>query len=634
MAKQTAPSRLSPPPQPAPGQIQLRIIGTSDVHMRIRPHNYFSDTRSTGPNLVAAAPVISALRNQAANSLLFDNGDLLQGNPMADYLAHAGPAAGRPHPAIAALNAAGYDAAGLGNHDFDYGISFLQGAIAGAAFPYVCANVVLGKTGTPWLAPYTLLKRNMTDATGNMHRLRIGVIGLVPPQTKNWNRRHFRERLTTRDMVETAQDLLPEMRAQGADVIIALAHTGIGHLRAERNMENAAFPLARLDGLDALILGHSHLAFPSERFAGLSQADCNAGTIEGTPAVMPGSGAGRLGVLDLLLEKRGQKWRVATGRGRIAEVMAATGPPALPQGPTARTILRATDAAHKATREHMARAVGHVAIPLNSHFAQLGVAPAQMFVADAQLSFAREQIAGTRLETLPLLSATAPFKAGGRAGASDYTDIPAGELVMRHLADLYPYPNRLHLLKITGASLANWLERAAGMFNTLKRGNGPVPLLAQGFAAYDFDAILGVQYEIDLSQPPRFDLEGRPANPRATRIRNLRHEGKPVQANQEFLLVTNNFRAAGGGSFEAVRQAVDEGSLNHACHDALVHHIRAARRINTVPPSPWRFTPLGGIETHFATGPGALGHRQQIEALSLTEVGCNDAGFVVFSLHI
>ncbi|MCE8470221.1 metallophosphoesterase, partial [Rhodovulum sulfidophilum] len=279
--------------------MHLRLLETSDLHVHIFPYDYYTDRPIDTAGLARTATLIAALRRDVANALLFDNGDFLQGNPMGDYIAHErGLRPGELHPVIAAMNAIGYDAATLGNHDFNYGLDFLLDAIAGARFPVVSANLLPGPLAPPGLTRlqrHALLDRSVTDGAGRRHRLRIGVIGFLPPQIAIWDRRHLEGRAEGGDIVSAARELVPRMRRDGADLVVALAHSGIGEPTHVARQENACLPLARIEGIDAILSGHQHQALPGPDFAGIAGVDTETGSIHGKPAVMPGFWGSHLG---------------------------------------------------------------------------------------------------------------------------------------------------------------------------------------------------------------------------------------------------------------------------------------------------------------------------------------------------
>ncbi|RMF40897.1 MAG: 2',3'-cyclic-nucleotide 2'-phosphodiesterase, partial [Alphaproteobacteria bacterium] len=226
-----------------------------------------ADEGSGAGGLVRLADLIAEARGEAASSLLLDNGDLLQGGALGDHLAATGGfGPDNPHPMIAAMNALGYDAAALGNHDLDYGVAFLQKALSAAAFPVLCANLFRGEGGT-LLPGHRVLEREFTDDAGRAQPLRIGLVGVLPPQVTGWNHRHLAGRFTAGDCVAAVREAVPRLRRDGADLIVTLVHGGISARSASRQ-ENAAAEIARLDGVDAVIAGHQHRLFPGPDFAG------------------------------------------------------------------------------------------------------------------------------------------------------------------------------------------------------------------------------------------------------------------------------------------------------------------------------------------------------------------------------
>ena len=614
--------------------LQLRILATSDLHMHVHPWDYFADRPAEGVGLAGIADLAAAARAEAANAILLDNGDFLQGNPMGDHVAAAGLGTGTLHPMVAAMNAAGYDAATIGNHEFNYGLDFLTRALEGAAFPFVSANLATRLGPGPaadrtLLAPYAILDRDMTDGAGESHRIRIGVLGLAPPQVLVWDRPHLEHRLAARDMVEAARAWVPRMRAEGCDVIVALAHCGIGPPDHRPGMENAALPLAAIEGIDALVLGHSHLVFPGPDYAGLPGVDAAAGRILGKPAVMPGFWGSHLGVIDLHLARAEGRWQV---RDHAAEVRPLPG--AAVPGPAGQRVLDTTRGAHEDTLDFVRQAVGHSAQPLHSYFALVADAPSVRIVAEAQRDYVARMLTGTAHADLPILSAAAPFKTGGRGGPTNYTDVAAGALAIRNVADLYIYPNQIRAVRVTGAELRGWIERAAGVFRQVVPGRADQPLLDPDFASYNFDVIAGVSYEIDLSQPPRFGADGSLLNPAARRVVRLDHDGRPVADDDHFVVATNSYRAGGGGNFPGAGgdSVILEGPDTN--RDVLLRYVTDRGGIDIAHAPAWRFAPLPGTSVLFETGPGAALHLDQIAGLDIEPAGTTPEGFLRFRIRL
>ncbi len=300
----------------ATNQAHLRIMETTDIHVHVYPYDYYADKPSDTVGLARTATLIDGVRAEATNTMLVDNGDFLQGNPLGDYMAYEkGMKEGDVHPVIAAMNALGVEVSTLGNHEFNYGLSFLEKSLAGAKFPVVSANVVKTEGADPTkdktlIPPYVILKKEITDGSGEKHTINIGFIGAVPPQIMLWDRHNLEGKVKTRDIVSTMAAYIPEMKEKGADIIIALSHSGIDSADHVEGAENASVPLGRVEGIDAIMTGHQHLVFPSPTFANMKEVDIKAGTLGGKPAVMGGFWGSHMGLIDLMLERDGNQWKV------------------------------------------------------------------------------------------------------------------------------------------------------------------------------------------------------------------------------------------------------------------------------------------------------------------------------------
>ncbi|SFI46631.1 bifunctional 2',3'-cyclic-nucleotide 2'-phosphodiesterase/3'-nucleotidase [Jannaschia pohangensis] len=625
----------------AAGQAHLRIAETTDLHVHVWPYDYYGDRPVDTVGLSRTAALIEQVRAEAGNSLVIDNGDFLQGNPLGDFMAYErGLKEGDIHPIIAAMNTVGYDAATVGNHEFNYGLDFFEKAMAGADFPVVLANIVkeAGATplaDTPLMPPYIILDRELTDGAGETLPIRIGVIGFTPPQVMQWDRRHLEGNVTARDILSTAEAYIPQMKEEGADIIIALSHSGLGEAAASDMMENASVPLAGLPGIDAVLTGHHHLVFPGPDYEGKPGIDTVAGTVNGTPTVMPGFWGSHMGLIDLLLEHEGGEWRVVASTSEARPIAIRQEDRSWsPQVEDVAAVLEATRADHEATLEYVRRAVGKTDAPLHSYFALVADDPSVQIVSIAQKWYIAQLLAGTEHEGLPILSAAAPFKAGGRGGPEYYTDVPAGDVAIRNVADLYLYPNTVRAVRVTGQQVKDWLERSAGMFNQIEAGASDAVLLNPDFPSYNFDVMDGVSYEIDLSQPARFDSDGAVVNPEANRIVNLTHEGAPLDMAAEFIIATNNYRASGGGSFPGADGSTIILEAPDTNRDVIVRYIVEQGTISPSADGNWRFKAMPGTTALFSTGPAGAAYAGAVPGVALEEVGLTDDGFLEFRLSL
>ena len=623
---------------PATASLRLRILATSDLHAHLLPWNYFSDRPDHGVGLSNLAALIHKARTGCPNALLFDNGDTLQGAPLADAALSDLMPRGEIHPMIAVMNALGYDAATLGNHDFDFGLDPLRQALSAARYPVVLANVDWMGTDPGPVRHGRILDRVVVDDNGAPHRLRVGVTGAVPPQVMRWARAHLQGRIAVTDILPAIRHQAASLRDAGADIVIVLAHSGPGHDTEIREGENVGRLLAGIDGVDAVIAGHTHRAFPS--------AQDPPAPLGGTPIVQPGCWGSHLGQIDLdLVVPRpgtGHGWRVLGARTLLTAASDIRGEDrrrlwaSFQRMPTLqRQILRS----HRATRRYSARPLGRTAVPLETYFSLIAPCAATQVIADAQRSAVAPLIRERPdLADLPLISATTPFKSGGRGGAQNYTDVPVGPLLLRHAADLYEYSNGLTLLRATGALLRDWLERSVSAFHRIVPGAGatPQPLIDRAFASYNFDRMDGLRYEIDLSRPARTNAEGDLFHPGPGRIRDLRlSDGRPVQDEESYLVVTSAYRAAGGGHFPAAQACETIHESTQPVRDALIAHVTTTQGdlAPVIDPS-FRFTPLGGTAVIFHTGPDAAVHAGRIHALGLVADGIEEDGFSRYLMQI
>lgn len=585
---------------PVEGQeVDVRILATTDLHTNLVNYDYYQDKTSETVGLAKTAVLIEEAKKENPNTLLVDNGDTIQGTPLGTYKAIVDPVeAGEQHPMYAALQKLGFEAGTLGNHEFNYGLDYLNRIIATAGMPIVNANVIDPKTGAFVYDPYKIITKTFTDKTGRQVNVNIGVTGIVPPQILNWDKANLEGKVEVKDSVEAVEAILPQMRQAGADIVLVLSHSGIGDDKYEKGEENEGYQIASLPGVDAVVTGHSHAEFPSgngtgfyEKYAGVDGVN---GTINGTPVTMAGKYGDHLGVIDLNLVYKNGKWTVAGSKGSIRKIDTKS------QVADERVVAIAKEA-HEGTVNYVRQQVGTTTAPITSYFALVKDDPSVQIVNNAQIWYAKKELAGTAEADLPILSAAAPFKAGTRGDATAYTDIPAGPIAIKNVADLYLYDNITAILKVNGAQLKEWLEMSAGQFNTIDPNKTEAQqLINSNYRTYNFDVIDGVTYEFDVTQPNKYDREGKTVNETASRVRNLKYQGKEVTADQEFIVVTNNYRA--NGKFPGVRDASLNRLLGLENRQAIINYILEVQNINPSADKNWHFTDsIKGLDIRFLT---------------------------------
>ncbi|WP_457583171.1 bifunctional 2',3'-cyclic-nucleotide 2'-phosphodiesterase/3'-nucleotidase [Ensifer canadensis] len=625
----------------AANQAHLRIMETTDLHVHVFPYDYYGDKPNDTLGLARTASIVDAIRAEATNSILVDNGDFLQGNPMGDYIAYQrGMKDGDIHPVIAAMNVLGYDCGTLGNHEFNYGLDFMFKVLNGASFPLVCANLTKGALAADarqdqlFLKPYVILDRKVKDGAGTEHAIRVGLIGFVPPQIMSWDVKHLEGKANARDIVKAAEAWVPQMREEGAEIVIALSHSGIGQQDYAENLENASVPLAAVAGIDAIVTGHSHLDFPGPKFDKIAGVDNAKGLISGKPGVMGGFWGSHLGLIDLLIEREGGAWRVVSSTSEARPIYRREDKKVVAEVADKPEVLAAAQKEHEATLAYVRTPVGKSAVPLYSYFALVADDPSVQIVSQAQTWYIKDMLKDTEHKDLPVLSAAAPFKAGGRGGADYYTDVPAGDIAIKNVADLYLYPNTVQAVVITGEQVRNWLEMSAGIFNQVKAGATDVALINGDFPSYNFDVIDGVTYQIDLSEPPKFDKDGNAVNPSANRIKNLNFNGQPIDLAQKFVVATNNYRAGGGGHFPEIAADKVVFVAPDTNRDVVVRYIIDQGTINPAADANWTFAPLANTSVTFDSGPRARQFLSQVKGVTIEDAGEAAEGFARFRIKL
>jgi 2',3'-cyclic-nucleotide 2'-phosphodiesterase / 3'-nucleotidase len=617
--------------------VNLRIVETTDIHTNIMNYDYYKGSSTNAFGLAKAATLIKQARSEADNSLLFDNGDLLQGSPLGSYVADNNLMKdGYVHPAYKAMNLLGYDAATVGNHEFNYGLDFLDSALKGAEFPYVNANVY-DTEGNNYFTPYEILERKVKDTDGEEHTIKVGVTGFVPDGILNWDAKHLTGKVVVEDIVKSAEKVVPQMKEAGADIVVVLSHSGIAEYDQDKKMkeytegmENAAYYLSKVEGIDAILTGHQHLMFPNAAkpsFADGNGIDNTNGTINGVPTLMPGSWGNNIGTIDLKIEKVEGEWDVTEGKAELEPI--TVGDQSVKEDAE---IIEAVKAEHEATIKYMETPVGELKGDLNTYFGLVQDNAAMEILNRAQKWYVENALKGTEHEKLPVLSAAAPFKAG-RGGVDDYTDVKSGTIVLKNIADLYLFDNNVvNAVKVDGAKLKAWLEWSAGQFNTIDPSKTEEQsLINSEFPTYNFDVIDGVTYEVDVTSKPKYDRGQNLINADANRIKNLKFEGKPVTDDMEFIIATNDYRAAGSnlmnpGGVNTVLKAPDSN------RQAMMDYVKENKTIDASVNNNWSFTPVKANVT-FLSNPKAADLAEKTEGITYTGK-TDEKGFGIFKIEL
>ncbi|WP_082008229.1 bifunctional metallophosphatase/5'-nucleotidase [Microbacterium mangrovi] len=536
--------------------VTITIMGTSDIHSHAVNWDYYTnaeyhDAAGNAVGLSRVSSVVNQIRKDRGRdkTLLFDAGDTIQGTPLGFYYATVEPITqtGAVHPMAAQMNAIGYDAVALGNHEFNYGLEFLDNWISQMKAPVLGANAVHAGTKVPAYRPYTIKTLNPHGAKP----VRVGVLGLTNPGIVIWDKAHVSGKLEVLDVVETAKRWVPVMRDEGVDVLVVSVHagdTGKSSYGPDLPIENAAALIAeQVPGIDAILFGHAHVDVP-QRFV--------TNAVTGDTVVMsePRCWGERLSVFDIGLRIEKGRWKVVSKSSTTVNTNTVEDDPAL---------VAVVKAQHDAV-------VKYVNSPVATSTEELSAADSCWkdtaildYVHKVQTDTVIKAIAGTPQASLPVISIAAPF--------NRQAVFPAGQVTIRDVAGLYIYDNTLLASVLTGAQIKDYLEYSARYFAQVAPGAPVDPASwtnALSLPDYNYDQLSGVTYDIDISQPA------------GSRIVDLAFEGAPVADGQQFVVAVNNYRQSGGGSFPHIASAPVVYNAQVAIREAIVAYASAAKVID------------------------------------------------------
>jgi 2',3'-cyclic-nucleotide 2'-phosphodiesterase (5'-nucleotidase family) len=507
-------------------RLDLLVAATTDVHGRLRGWDYYADAEDPVRGLSRAGTIIDSLRKAAPGRVvLVDAGDLLQGNPMTYVAARVDSLA--PHPVVAAMNVLRYDAAALGNHEFNYGLPILDRATRQARFPFLAANTERLDGGRVY-APWTMVTRK---------GVKVAIIGVTTPGAMVWDRDNLRGRLRVHDIVSSLPAQVAAVRRAGADLVVVVAHSGLGgensYDAAGNGLgdENAMARVAReVAGVDLIVVGHSHREV----------ADT---TINGVLIVQPRNWATSVSVSTIGLERRDGRWQVAAKRGALVQA----------RGHAEHAgVVRAVARAHAAALRHSNEVIGRTTVAWRTDSARVRDMALIDLIQSAQMRATKADLSVASAFTL------------------DATLEP-GPITVRQIAQLYPYENSLRAVRLTGAQVRAFLEHSARFWLVEPDGRGglrsrPDPRIP----GYNFDILAGADYDLDLSRPM------------GARVTRLEYRGKPMVETDSFTVAVNNYRAGGAGGYTMFTAAPVVFESPTEIRDLLIEEVR---RRGTIEPA-------------------------------------------------
>lgn len=569
---------------------KLRVLQTSDIHGHVLAFDYNNNEAFKHRGLSRTAVSIKKARAEAPLNLLLDVGDFLQGSPLADT--HAGTAPSEPHPVITAMNTLAYDAVTLGNHDLDFGLEHLSDALSTANFPIVSANLQLpgGHRLSSRIKRFTILERQTTDPH---NPLRIGVTGFLPDDTLDSSTAQ-NSPVKCAPVGPALALALSEMEQAGVDIIIVLAHSALDAEAGPETREALIDVLAKNEKVSLILGGHTH-----EVSTALG-AETKIAALSGHPTLIAGAWGEHMGQADLTLTAHAAGWKVSGTRLQTYRNPA--------DARECQMIVDALEGHHSKTLSEVSRPLGKTTRQIDSFFALAQDNAGLQLLAESFEQHIRTALVNTVHKNMPVLSVVAPFRSGGRAGATHYCHIPKGTVAHRDIDKLYSFHDTLCALQITGKALRVWLEMSASVFARLPEGAQDAPLLDPAFPGYLFDVIPQLDYEIDISRPALFDVQRRYIGTEGSdgRISALTYRGKPVGDNDRFILASSSYRAKTKWPEPSCPQApalvLD---TQETCRSVLSAHISNQGTISPIAHPSWRFKPMPQTTACFLTSPKA-----------------------------
>ncbi|MGP2437699.1 bifunctional metallophosphatase/5'-nucleotidase [Streptomyces sp. JW3] len=536
-----------------PKRYSFTVMGSTDLHGHVFNWDYFKDAEYTdsagnAQGLARISTLVNQVREEKGreNTLLLDAGDTIQGTPLTYYYAKVDPitAKGGPvHPMAQAMNAIGYDAVALGNHEFNYGIETLRKFEEQCDFPLLGANAVDAKTLKPAFPPYFMKTFRVKGAPP----VKVAVLGLTNPGIAIWDKAYVQGKLAFPGLEEQAAKWVPKLRSMGADVVVISAHSGASGTSSYGDqlpyVENAAANIARqVPGVDAILVGHAHVEIAEQRVV-------NEATGKEVVLSEPLCYAERLSLFDFELAYEKGRWRVESVKASLRDSGTVADDP---------RITRLLKDEHALVVEYVNQVVGTATETLTTVDARYKDAPIIDLITKVQEDVVKAALAGTAYAALPVLAQASPF--------SRTSQIPAGEVTIRDLSSLYVYDNTLVAKVLTGAQVRAYLEYSAEYYTQTAAGAAvDVEQLtnAGGRPDYNYDYVSGLAYEIDVAQPA------------GSRIKNLTYGGAALDDAQRFVLAVNNYRANGGGAFPHVASAEEVWSESTEIRTRIAEWVTA-----------------------------------------------------------
>ena len=439
----------------------LRLIYTSDIHGQVTTEDYESGKIFETGGLSRAFTLIKTARSEvkSGNSMLFDLGDALY-DYTTDYIYESNSSA--KQPIYTAFSKMGYDAMTLGNHDFDYTLDYIKNQLSGAGLSgkVVLSNVTDTNTGAHIWAENKIITKNLVTDSGQTIPVKVGLIGVTVPSLSK-KRTSYKGVLTGEDIVNTVKKEVPVLKTNGADIIVVLAHSGIGTANPAQLDANTGYALTKISGVDAVLCGHAHVDFPSpsgSKYDNLPGVNLSTGLVNGKPLMQVQNRGASVGVVDLQISKSGNK-PVITGRSTSLRKVDAT-------TVADQTINGCLGNWSKTFMADCSQILSEIdsETELQNYFGTMEDSDAIQLLNEIKISYGLRYIntTNTAYKSYPVVAASSYLKYGSDDG-DDYVDIQ-DEFKKSNMYELVKYKTGLYIYKMSGAQIKEWLEWSASCY--------------------------------------------------------------------------------------------------------------------------------------------------------------------------
>ena len=510
-----------------PESVTITLLGTTDLHGRIEPWDYYTE-KPVDLGLVKISTLVKKVRAEDPDALLFDCGDMIQDphSALANYFLDKDPA--KPNPLVAAMNALHYDAMVVGNHEFNYNPQPMLKLKGESKFPWLAANIRQPYTdGVQYFPPYIIK---------TVKGVRIGIVGFittVAPPSKDYQ---------FDPIIETARRVIPELRPK-VDLLVVLLHSGFVHDplgedpgRMQQKDENVLPDLAvEVPGIDVIMYGHTHSELPEKFINGVLLTEAKYWGMS-------------LAEANIKMTKTADgHWTVASKQSHTIPVTADVA--------ADQEIVKVVQPYRKELDQYLDTPIGASTKALSGKHSLYEDTPLLDVVQETQMEATHADVSLAFLINQEL-------------------KIPAGPITVRQAGSIYPDSNNIVAVEMTGAQLKEALEHGAGFFPAWPPPAGQSMQMPPVIP----DEAEGVTYEIDLTRPT------------GDRIRDLKFQGKPLDAAQKLKVAISGSRRMGEDGY-AVYMKLPIVSRANDMRELVINHVTVRKKLPTEAVGSWKIVP-------------------------------------------